>query len=73
MISFAILAWPGLRLMILPFAWFPAGAIVLAGTGLVLRAFMDDDGRIIDLTYALPACSAAAPIFNVRRHVIRDR
>lgn len=41
------LVWPGLRLMILPFvwlAWFPALAIMLAGTGLILLAAMQSDG-----------------------------
>jgi hypothetical protein len=75
-ISFAKLVWPGLRLVTLPFAWlawFPAVAIMLAGTGLILRAFMDGDGRIIDLTYASAACSVAALIFNLRRQIIRRR
>jgi hypothetical protein len=72
---FARLVWPGLRLMVLPFAWLawlPAVAIVLAGTGLILLAVMHSDGRIIDLACAF-GCSVAALIFNMRRYIIRRR
>jgi uncharacterized DUF497 family protein len=40
---FTKLVWPGVRLMMPPLAWlswFPAVAIMLAGTGLILHAFL---------------------------------
>ena len=70
------LIWPGLRLMMLPFvwlAWFPAVAIMLAGTGLIMCAVMDGDGRIINLACAFGCCSVAALILNTRRYIIRRR
>jgi hypothetical protein len=72
----AVRVWSGLRLMMLPFAWlawFPAIAIICAGTGLTLCAVMDSDGWVIDLTYAFAAFSAAAAIFNIRRKIIGRR
>ena len=70
------LVWPGLRLMMLPLvwlAWLPAGAIMLAGTGLILCAVMDSNGLIINLACAFACCSVAALIFNTRRYIIRRR
>jgi hypothetical protein len=70
------LVWPGLRLMMLPFvwlAWFPAVAIMLAGTGLIMCTVTDSDGRIINLVCAFGCCSVAARIFNTRRYIIRRR
>lgn len=70
------LVWPGLRLMMLPFvwlAWLPAVAIMLAGTGLIMCAALDSDGRIINLACAFACCSVAALIFNTRRYIIRRR
>jgi hypothetical protein len=67
---------PGLLLMMLPFAWlawFPAVVIMLAATDLILRAFMDADGRMINLAYAFALGSVAAMIFNMRRQIIRHR
>ncbi len=68
--------WPGFRLMILPFvwlSWFPAVAIMLAGIGLILRAFMDSNGWIIKVVCAFAACSVAAVIFKVRRQIIERK
>ena len=76
MAIFVRLVWPGLRLMMLPFAWlawFPAVAVMLAGTGLIMCAVMYGDGRIINLACAFACCSAAALIFNTRRYIIRHR
>lgn len=76
MALFLNLVWPGLRLMMLPFvwlAWFPALAIMLAGTGLITCAVMVSDGRIINLVCAFGCCAIAALIFNTRRHIIRRR
>jgi hypothetical protein len=67
---------PGLRLMMLPFArlaWFPAAAIMLACTGLIMCAAMHSDGRIINLVCAFGCCSIAALIFNTRRYIILRR
>jgi cytochrome c oxidase subunit IV len=74
--SLAKHVWPDLRLMMLPFAWlawFPSVAIMLAGTGLILRAFMDGGARLIGVTYAITLGSVAAMVFNMRRQNIRDR
>jgi hypothetical protein len=76
MAIFIKLLWPGLRLMALPFAWlawFPAAAIMLAGTGLIMCVVMHRDGRIINLVCAFGCCSIAALIFNTRRYIIRRR
>lgn len=73
---FVRLVWPGLRLMLLPLlwlAWFPAAVIMLAGTGLILLAAMNSDGRIINVACAFGCCSVAALIFNARRSIIRGR
>lgn len=76
MAIFMKLLWPGLRLMVLPFAWlawFPAVAVMLAGTGLIMCTVMHSDGRIINLVCAFGCCSIAALIFNTRRYIIRRR
>ena len=76
MTTLARVAWPGLRLLILPFvwlAWLPAAVLMLGGIGALLLVAMHADGRSIDLVLALAMASAAAVIFKTRRAILRRR
>ena len=76
MTTLARVAWPGLRLLILPLAWLawlPAAVLMLGGTGALLLVAMHADGRSIDLVLALAMASAAAVIFKTRRAILRRR
>jgi hypothetical protein len=44
---------------------------MLSGTGLILLAARQSDGRMINLVCAFGCCSVAALIFNTRRYIIR--
>jgi len=76
MAIFVRLVWSGMRLVMLPFvwlAWFPAAAIMLAGTGLIMCAALDCGGRIINLACSFACCFVTMLIFNTRRCIIWQR